>query len=234
MNSGRPCFPPSPWTTDGFTLLEIMVAIFIFAVVMTTIFGSFRAVLSSVDAVGGDVRLFASARICLDRMTRDLTGLHISDYPRYRKPEFNDDADPYRIEGDETDDAGSRFGRLRFASQSHLPIDRSGREGICRIVYYAQENDDETIVLRRADHLYPFPEFEENRNDPILCENLLGLEFTFFDDENEETDRWDSESADFEYATPRSIAIRLTIGQPERPKTFTTRVPLHVHRNASE
>jgi general secretion pathway protein J len=72
--------------------LEIMVAIFIFAVVITTVFGSFRAVFSSADAVGGDVAIFESARTCLGRMATDLRGLVVSDYPRYAKPEFNDPA----------------------------------------------------------------------------------------------------------------------------------------------
>ena len=57
---------------DGFTLLEIMVAIFIFALVITMVFGSFRAVFSSADAVGGDVAVFQTARTCLGRMATDL------------------------------------------------------------------------------------------------------------------------------------------------------------------
>jgi general secretion pathway protein J len=219
---------------SGFTLLEIMVAIFIFAVVVTTVFGSFRAVFSSTDAVGGDVAIFESARTCLGRMATDLGGLIVSDYPRYAIPTFNDPPDPYRLVGDTSDVAGSSFGRLRFASLAHLTLNGDSRQGVCRIVYYVHQRSDESLVLRRADHLYPFPDFEESEDDPILCDNILALEFEYLGDDDEMSDRWDSESADTDYATPRSVEIRLTVGTPSRPKPFTTRVSLHVYRKAAD
>ena len=221
-------------SASGFTLLEIMVAIFIFAVVITTVFGSFRAVFSSADAIGGDVAIFESARTGLGRMATDLGGLVVSDYPRYVKPTFNDPKDPYRLVGDTTDVAGSSFGRLQFASLAHLSINRDSRQGVCRIVYYVHQRPDESLVLRRADHLYPFPDFEESEDDPILCDNILALEFGYLGAEDEMSDRWDSESADTDYATPRAVEIRLTVGTPTRPKPFTTRISLHVYREAAE
>ena len=234
MNSIR----RQPWRAagsgSGFTLLEIMVAIFIFALVITTVFGSFRAVFSSADAVGSDVAVFESARICLGRMAEDLAALVVSHYPRYTKPEFNDPQDFYRLVGDTTDVAGSSFGRLQFASLAHLPFNQDSRQGVSRIIYYVHQRSDESLVLRRADHLFPFPDFEESEDDPILCDNILALEFGYMGAEGEMSDRWDSESADTDYATPRSVEIRLTVGTPTRPKLFSTRVSLHVYRKTAE
>ncbi len=218
----------------GFTLLEIMVAIFIFAILITTVFGSFRAVFSSTDAVGGDVDVFATARTCIARMATDLSSLYILDYPRYQKPEFNDEKEPYQFLGDTTDLAGTSFGRLRFTSLAHLFINGDFREGVTRIVYYVQERSDETLVLRRADHLFPFPEFEESEDDPILFENLVSLEFQYLDEEGEAHESWDSESGDTDYATPHALEIRLTAGSAERPLLFSTRVPLHVYRKPAQ
>ncbi len=232
MNSAHRQPWAAPGSSGGFTLLEIMVAIFIFALVITTVFGSFRAVFSSVDAIGGDVAIFESARTCMERMATDLEALYVFQYPRYTKPEFNDPEDPYRLVGDATDVAGISFGRLQFASLAHLSFNRNPRQGVCRIVYYAHQRSDDSLVLRRADHLYPFPDFEESEDDPILCDNLLALEFGYIGDEDEVSDRWDSESADTDYATPRSVEIRLTVGTPSRPREFTTRIPLHVYRKA--
>jgi len=211
-----------------------MVAIFIFAVVITTVFGSFRAVFSSADAMGSDVAVFETARTCLGRMATDLVALQVTHHPRYVVPEFNEPQDPYRLVGDATDMAGTRFGRLRFASLAHLALNRDPRKGVCRIVYYVHPRDDDTLVLRRADHLYPFPDFEESRDDPILCDRLLGLKFAYVGADDETVDSWDSESADTGYATPRAIEVRLTVGSPDRPQTFTTRIPLHAFREAAQ
>lgn len=219
---------------SGFTLLEIMVAIFIFAVIITTVFGSFRAVFSSTDALGGDASVFESARTCLERMTGDLNALVIADYPRYAQPEFNEPEDMYRLVGDTSDVAGSTFGRLRFTSLAHLPLNQDPRQGVCRIVYYVHEGRNDQPVLRRADHLYPFPDFEESEDDPVLCDNIIALEFEYMDADGEIGDRWNSESADNDYATPRLVEIRLTVGTQDRSKTFSTRIPLHVFRKAVE
>jgi general secretion pathway protein J len=218
----------------GFTLLEIVVAIFIFALVITMVFGSFRAVFSSADAVGGDVSVFETARTCLGRMASDLQALHVSHYPRYTAPEFNDPEDPYRLVGDTVDMAGSSYGRLRFASRSHLSFNRVARQGVCRIVYYVHQGSDDSLVLRRADHLYPFPEFEPSEDDPILCDRIQTLAFGYLDPEGEMIERWNSESADNDYATPRAVEIRLQVGTPARSQTFTTRVPLYVYREVVE
>ena len=177
MNNPIPTARLSARANRGFTLLEITVAIFIFALVVTTVFGSFRMVFSSSDAVGGDVAVYAAARTCLSRMNEDLTALHITHRPRYRPPEFNDREDPYRLVGDTTDTAGQTFGRLRFASLAHLPMNGDTRQGVARIVYYVGRQPDDTLALRRADHLYPFPEFEESEEDPILCDHILAMEF---------------------------------------------------------
>ncbi|WP_419663937.1 putative general secretion pathway protein J [Desulfosarcina variabilis str. Montpellier] len=236
MNNTDPTALKKARMAGGFTLLEIMVAIFIFAVIITTVFGSFRVVFSSADAVGGDVAVFETARICLTRMAEDLGSLVITDYPRYTKPEFNEEEqeDIYRLVGDTTDVAGSSFSRLRFASLAHLPLNQDPRQGVCRIVYYVDEGVDDQLVVRRADHLYPFPEFEESPDDPVLCDNVLALEFEYMDEEGEIIDRWDSQSSDNKYATPRLIEIRLTTGSQDRSRTFSTRVRLHVFRKAVE
>ncbi|WP_083456207.1 type II secretion system protein GspJ [Desulfosarcina cetonica] len=176
----------------------------------------------------------ASARTCLARMATDMESAYIADYPLYRVPEFDDPPDPYRIVGDATDLAGIHFSRLQFTSLAHLVLNRDPRQGIARIIYYADQLPDDSLVLRRADDLYPFPEFEESEDDPILCDHLLDLKLVYVDDEGETQEQWDSESADNAYATPRSVEVRLKVGTSSRPILFTTRIPLHVYRKAKE
>jgi prepilin-type N-terminal cleavage/methylation domain-containing protein len=49
----------------GFTLLEVLIAMVIFAVVATTIFGSFNFIFSTTDAFDGGMAVHESARACL-------------------------------------------------------------------------------------------------------------------------------------------------------------------------
>ena len=67
-------------------------------------------------------------------------------------------------------------------------------------------------ILRRSDRLYPYEPPEEQADDPVLCEKLKSLVFTYYDNEGEAHDTWDSESEDVAYATPKSINILLEVG----------------------
>jgi general secretion pathway protein J len=89
-------------------------------------------------------------------------------------------------------------------------------------------------VLRRADHIYPYPDFEPSEQDPILCENLLEFNLTYYDLEGDEFERWDTESDDHDYSSPRSIAITLKTGDEEQAVTLSARVDLPVHRQPLE
>ena len=150
-------------TETGFTLVEILIAISIFAIIVTTIFGSHNLVFSSAKAVEEDIAVYEMAKSCLSRIADDLGSLHVRLPPEYTPLDSDDDEDPFKITG-ETADAGSgSFSRLMFASRAHLPIEKSIQEGIARIVYYVQKSDETRYVLRRADNLYPYEPFEEKK-----------------------------------------------------------------------
>ena len=59
----------------GFTLLEILIAIFILSVVLTTIFAAYSGTLTVIKELDDDSRAYQMARITLDRMSRDLSSL---------------------------------------------------------------------------------------------------------------------------------------------------------------
>jgi general secretion pathway protein J len=214
----------------GFTLIEILLAIFIFSILVTTVFGSFAVLSDGAEVLKTDTGLYQSTRACLDRITRDLKEIHFALPPEYGKPKFNDDPHEYRLVGGQADVGNADFDQLRFASLAHISFQGDPRLGIARIIYYPFELTPENWVLRRADHLYPYPDFEPNDQDPILCENLLEFKLVYFDGDGESYERWDTESDDHDYASPRSIAITLKTGTEERSVTLNTRVDLPVYR----
>ena len=56
----------------GFSLFEIMIAIFIFSVIVATIFGSYNAVFFGVEKIEQSIELSQMANSCLSRVTKDL------------------------------------------------------------------------------------------------------------------------------------------------------------------
>jgi len=219
----------------GFTLLEIMISLFIFSIIITTILVSYQAVFFKSGEIDAGMDLYTMASGCLNRLAIDISGIVISLPPMYRKPETDLDPDPYRIVGDESDLPAGSFSRLRFASRSHAALDGSGKTGIAEIVYYVDEDRDGNLVLRRRDRLYPFEYPEEEIQEPVVCEHLKSLVFTYHDADGEIYESWESESEDNGYATPMAIQMKLEIGRTESESlVFTTMLKLPLMRDAIE
>jgi general secretion pathway protein J len=219
----------------GFTLLEIMISIFIFSIIITTIFASYRSVFFSADKINAGLDLYGMTGSCLNRISLDLSGITIVQSPEYAKPEFDSSPDPYRVVGDQSELSGAEFPRLRLTSRSHVPLDGSVHESVAEIVYYVSEDEENGYLLRRSDRLYPYTPPEEQAGDPVLCEKLKSLVFTYFDKEGTAYDTWDSESESTAYATPKAINIFLEVGEEESMSmVFETMVMLPVVREGLE
>jgi general secretion pathway protein J len=219
----------------GFTLIEIMISILIFSIIITTIFASFRSVFFSAGKIDVGLDTYGMAGSCLNRISLDLSGITIAQPPEYAKPEIDSSPDPYRVVGDQSELSGADFPRLRLASRSHVPLDGSAHESIAEIIYYVSEDDENGYMLRRSDRLYPYTPPEEQAGDPVLCERVKSLVFTYYDNEGTAHDTWNSESKDASYATPKAISILLEVGEEDSVSmVFETMVMLPVVREAME
>ncbi|MFO7965299.1 MAG: prepilin-type N-terminal cleavage/methylation domain-containing protein [Desulfobacterales bacterium] len=214
----------------GLTLLEVLVAVLIFAVAMTTIYGSFNAVMGDVSIIEKKRNLYEMGKTCMDRMISDFKSLHVVLPPMYEEPGFDDDPDPFRFVGENVFGPGDGFSKVGFTAAAHLPLSNDARKGIARIVYYVQQTEDGGFVLRRSDTLFPFGPEEENPHDPVLCEHMRSFELRFYDEAGEAYESWDSDSGEFEYSTPRGIGIHFTLGDESGEAAFSTRVNLPVFR----
>lgn len=215
----------------GFTLIEILVAMAILAIVVSLVLGSFDSIFSSADHINTGSDLHEMGNACVKRIISDLKSIHVASYPRYKPPDIDDEPEIYHVKGEILSVGGQSFSRLRFTSMAHLPLNQEVHEGIAEIVYYVRQTPENDFILRRADKLYPYPEeFEESETDPILCEQLRSFELVYFDPEGREYEEWDSESDDTAYGTPSIIGIKITVGTDETNYVFSSKIALPVHR----
>jgi general secretion pathway protein J len=216
--------------TAGFTLLEVLLAIFFFSIIITTLFGAYTAVFDQAASVEDSLASSEMAQTCLKRILIDLQSIYVTLPPIYKRPTLEGDPDPYRIVSAPSETGGDRFMSLRFTSMAHVVLDRQVRSGVAEIVYYIQAREDDQFNLHRSDRLFFEEAFEPRPDAPILCEQVKRLTFKFIDHEGEEQDTWDSESEDFDHATPRAIIILLEIGNLDKSFAYEARINLPVSR----
>ena len=221
--------PDTP-RSAGFTLVELMISVFMLAIIVTTLFGAYRAVFSNAGALEQFRTDFEMARNCLDRITIDLTGIHVMLPPQYRPSNSDSTADPYAVVGDQVAEGRENFSRLKFASVSHVPSRRDFPQGVAEIVYQVKNDARNGFVLKRSDRLFRDESLDSDHNDPALCFHVRGFKLTYYDDAGREFDVWDSESDASKHATPSAVGIRLEIGDSENAQVYQTRVHLPVAR----
>ncbi|MEJ2658283.1 MAG: prepilin-type N-terminal cleavage/methylation domain-containing protein [Desulfobacterales bacterium] len=226
--------PAGRYANQGFTLLEIMIAIFIFAVIITTIFTSYSSISSGNEIIDQKTDAYEMATNCLNRMILDLKSIYLSLPPGYSPPALGEPPELYRIVGDTVDVDGTAFPRLRFTSFSHISFGEISKSGIAQIVYYVQAEEDGNYVLKRADTLYPYDKLEEKTGDPVLCRNVKSLTFKYYDKDGTEYDLWDSDGEDFGYSTPKTIEIKLELAEGSDSLVFETMVNFPFYRERKD
>lgn len=223
----------------GFTLVEVLVAITIFAIAVSTLFASFNLVISKIDPINAGLDDYDMARTAMDRIQKDLAGLCLTHAPAYLSPEQEKTADPdrFRVVSNRTWRAEKEFSQLRIASFGHLSFNREPDSRIGIITYYVAVSDNGLPVLKRSDigiNFYDDTKETARTTDPIVCTRVLAFELIFIDQEGNVHEDWDSDAADFDFATPFAIQVNLSIGIPQRPHTFSTTVVLPTYRTKNE
>jgi len=94
---------------NGFTLVEILVTLFIFGVIAGTLFTAYRALFFDTERFKQTTRNYARAQVAVQRIMADLLAIRVTLPPTYTPPQGDDPPDPLRLTG-QTEPASPRSG----------------------------------------------------------------------------------------------------------------------------
>lgn len=220
---------------QGFTLIEILLAIFVFAVVVAIIQSTYTGTFRLVRKTESQIALYRKARIAMERIGEDLQSA-------YAVPLAGDVEDetavPGRFTGSSQNLNGEEADSMSFTSRAHLVFSEQESEaGKTTISYSVLESDDEEgLLLLRADQ----PDLVVGggaEDGQLLCDRLKSVRFTYFDIDGDEHEAWDSTAEEYGRTTPALVRIRLVFideANPEAGLPFQTSVALPVIGQAGE
>ncbi len=192
-------------TNKGFTLIEMLVAMTISALLLATAYGVVRSVSLSRDRLADEGEAFHLARVISERLARELRGAY------------------YSAHGPETrfvggvDDRGATF--LQLATTAATPTSSGG--GLVRVRYRLDRENGAAGILLRDEH----PLHDDSPEEPPrrrLAAGIQSLELRF----GSATDRqplWDSLE---QGGLPDLVEVNLTIETDGGPLPFMTVIEL--------
>jgi general secretion pathway protein J len=209
----------------GFTLIEILIAVLILGIVLSTVYASYTGTFRIIRETETDAELYGMARTVLERMTRDLEAA------APWKGAFTFQAKPYNLSNRE-------FTRLTFRSAAHVAFgEKEAPAGIAVIGYRVEEGTEkEGYALFRSDSLRRDPAKEETPvGGFLLCDRIETLNFRFYDAKGKDYETWDAGGDDEaqKKKAPAMVEIRLGLVNEkdrEHPYPFMTRVRLPLNQ----
>lgn len=168
----------------GFTLLEVLLAIFIFSVVITAVYGSYRTTFRNIRTTEVEAEQAEQARIILERLTVDLESIYSGEggFLRGQQEDVND----------------ARGDSLSFTSTAHLVFHRSAQEFGLTTLSYSASPDERTGAMKLYRMDKPMTPGgadggDEGEQGELLGEGIASFAVSYADGEGGEEDSWESE-----------------------------------------
>ena len=221
---------------SGFTLFELLIAISIFALVLTTIYASSTGTFRVINETESEVEIYRMARIAMERMLEDLESLYVQRNPLAGKSAEGTSTTSLFV-GKDQEIHGRSADTLRFISRAHVNLGGQEQDpGAVEISYDVREGDGrDDLVLYRSDK----PVFEvsvspeEETGGLVLCERLASVTLTYHDEDGEVREGWDSGSGELKDKIPKMVSILLEFqnaSNPDVPLTFMTSIAVPIEQ----
>ena len=207
----------------GFTLLEIVIAIAILAVIFTGLYSAYSSTLDTTEAVESERDVEQAARLGLMRIADDLASLY------YREVDGGDaEPSPYRFEGADTEALDEGGTVMEFTTTGSLDFDMVFPSlRINRVSYALEKQSDSERYYRLVRRELPFADLGGTGQESVIevAEGVEMLSVSYFDEEGQVQLQWDSEAPESETVLPRLVHVRLQLAAA-KSRFFATTVAL--------
>lgn len=203
----------------AFTLIEVLAAVFLTAVVMTVAISFFVTLSDSADAAAHKARQGRQALAVLDRVASDLEGAYLLAKPPEVDPLFH----PWMFvaesqEGDSTSD------RVHFVTRSYRPRNPLAHGSDLAVITYLLHPADDAPGFELLRSVVPGLPADAERDFPsasderfmVVAEGIDHFGLSFLGEDFEWYDAWDSTQLEQSAALPQAVEIEIAY-LPELP-----------------
>lgn len=211
----------------GFTLVEIMVAVSITAVMGAMLVGAFQRAYRARELTEQQEDRHAGARVALTRMARETSMAFLSEHYDHRR--FRERPTVFRGR-----DGGDRDSLL-LTTMSHQRLTRDARESDQSVVEFALDADpdfpgEEALWRREKVRIDDDPEHGGTR--AVLCQHVTSFDVSYWDWRKQEWAReWNAASMERQGTLPTRVRLKLVLKMPDgRSSTFETQARIAIIR----
>ena len=217
----------------GFTLLEILVAVFIMAMVLTFAFQAYQGIEHAYSRVGSSPSRDRAARIVLDRLERELVGSVLVQRAEGADPLLH----PYFFSAEMRAYAESEGDTVRFVTRTPLRAPASPPVGLEIVTYGAvpSQSGPGLVLLRQAEPLPPQLAKDVVWESPDVVVDNVALFLARYTGEDQQTsESWDSTSVERLDQLPAALVVTVSLwetdaaGQPVAGPEFSRTIDLPV------
>ncbi len=214
----------------GFTLIEILLAFFIFSILFITIYSSYIGSFNTINMTESRMELYRKAAIAMSRISEDVQASYISILP---PDSFGEPTGYTQFLGEDKDVNGRDADSMSFFSRIGPLFSDEIDMATGQLISYdvIQGGEENELVLLRSENSEFIDESEE-REGLTLCDGLQAINFTYFDNDGEPHESWDSDSEESGGALPYMVSVSfqfLNYENPDAPLTFMTSIALPVN-----
>jgi general secretion pathway protein J len=190
----------------GFTLMEVMIAVAITALMGSVVAMAFQTGFNAKEVVEADADRYRMLRTAMNRLVREIGSAYVSD--RYDLKRFRDANDrPSNFVGERD--------RLLFTTFAHQRLYTDAKESDQAVVEYFVESSNERGAngrqdLKRRMNANVGERMDRGGSTDVLYEGIKSVEFAYWDSERKEwDDEWDTRRAERKTILPTRVRITL-------------------------